>query len=106
MIRTEADAADLNRGEGHAAAEELRIRALVFAHGMLPNQFFTHVTAAVLWGLPLPLALLRDAFGQPRPLDIGVLGPLRHPRHAGVMGHQVTRTRARALSHIPGSEYE
>jgi very-short-patch-repair endonuclease len=70
-------------------AGELRRRALELASTMPPNQFFTHVTAAVLWGLPLPGGVLRDSNGLLRPLDVGVFAPLRHPRHAGVAGHQV-----------------
>ncbi len=88
-------------GEAKAAADarELRRRALVFSLTMPPNQFFTHVTAAILWGLPVPAALLRDAFGRLRDLDVGVFGPLRHPRHAGVRGHQLKHGRSRVVKH-------
>ncbi len=75
--------------DGVSATHALRDRALVFALAMPANQFFTHVTAAVLWGLPLPLSVLRDSFCRLRSLDVGVFRPLRHPRHAGVIGHQV-----------------
>lgn len=85
--------------QGAADARELRRRALVFALTMPPNQFFTHVTAAVLWEVPVPAALLRDAFGRLRDLDVGVLAPLRHPRHAGVRGHQLKRGRAHVVTH-------
>jgi hypothetical protein len=84
---------------GAEDARELQRRALVFALVMPPNQFFTHVTAAILWGLPVPASLLRDCFGRLRDLDVGVFAPLRHPRHAGVRGHQVKRGRAHVQTH-------
>lgn len=84
---------------GEADARELLYRALVFALAMPANQFFTHVTAAVLWGLPVPGSLLRDSFGQLRDLDVGVFAPLRHPRHTGVSGHQLRRGHAHVTTH-------
>ncbi|GAA3201830.1 hypothetical protein [Microbacterium terregens] len=84
---------------GETAASELRARAIAFARTMPANQYFTHVTAAVLWGLPVPSSLLRDTFGRLRPLDVGVFSPLRHPRHAGVRGHQVRPGSARVIEH-------
>lgn len=72
---------------------------MILALTMPRNQFFTHVTAAVLWGLPVPARLLRDAFGRLRDLDVGVLAPLRHPRHAGVRGHQLKSGRAHVVTH-------
>ena len=85
--------------KGEADAGELRRRALIFALTMPPNQFFSHVTAAILWGLPLPGSLFRDAFGRLRDLDVGVVAPIRHPRHAGVRGHQLQRGRADVVTH-------
>ncbi len=55
-----------------------------YAAVMPESQFFSHVTAAVLWGLPLPAGVLRDA----RP-DVGVIAPGRTPRAAGVRGHRL-----------------
>lgn len=66
---------------------------------MPANQFFSHVTAAVLWGLPLSRRVLVDAEGGPRPLDVGVFAPRRHPRHVGVRGHQVRPALARVVTH-------
>ncbi|MGU3646473.1 endonuclease domain-containing protein [Microbacterium sp. C23T] len=63
------------------------------------NQFFSHVTAAVLWGLPLPSRILTDAFGRPRMLDVAVRAPLRHPRHDGVLGHQVKQGTVMVVHH-------
>jgi hypothetical protein len=44
---------------------------------------FSHVTAAVVWGIPLPFALLRDAL-----VHVTVVAPARLPRGKGVRGHQ------------------
>ncbi|CAL4859066.1 DUF559 domain-containing protein [Microbacterium sp. MM2322] len=52
---------------------------------MLPHEAFSHVTAAILWDIPLPLSVLED----PR-LHVCVTGPLRLPRSRGVRGHEVT----------------
>lgn len=98
-VRTSRKNTQKNLRDGEAATHELRDRALVFALAMPANQFFTHVTAAVLWGLPLPLSVLRDSFGRLRSLDVGVFRPLRHPRHAGVIGHQVKPRLAEVVVH-------
>lgn len=82
-----------------AAAGEIRERARILARTMPESQFFTHVTAAVLWGLPVPASLLRDSFGALAELDVGVLAPLRHPRHVGVRGHQLRPGRVRVVAH-------
>ncbi|MBD3941387.1 DUF559 domain-containing protein [Microbacterium sp. NEAU-LLC] len=85
--------------QGESDALELRERALTLALTMPPNQFFTHVTAAILWGLPVPASLLRDSFGRLRDLDVGVFAPARHPRHAGVRGHQLRSGRNHVVVH-------
>lgn len=98
----ESDRADASKpavARGRADGLELQRRARVFALTMPANQFFSHITAAVLWGLPVPAALLRDSFGLLRDLDVGVFAPLRHPRHAGVHGHQLRRGRAHVVTH-------
>lgn len=99
IVSSSVEARDPEMSAGGAAASEVRRRALVFALAMPPNQFFTHVTAAVLWGLPVPLSLLRDSSGNLRPLDVGVLAPLRHPRHLGVAGHQLRPGRVHVVEH-------
>lgn len=68
-----------------ARAEEVaRIRAL--AQRGVPGQFFSHRSAALLWGAPLPH---RD-----RPeLHLSVFAPARSPRVAGVIGHAFSRDR-------------
>lgn len=93
------DSAEVVEPAGSADARELQRRARIFALTMPANQFFTHITAAVLWGLPLPASTLRDSFGRLRDLDVGVFAPLRHPRHAGVRGHQLKRGRAHVRTH-------
>lgn len=62
-----------------------RIRAL--RPILLPGQFVSHVSAAVLWGLPVP--------GDPDgPVHITSLIPAAQPRRAGVVGHRLTPERA------------
>ncbi|MGD8167355.1 hypothetical protein ACEXOS_009050 [Herbiconiux sp. P16] len=48
-----------------------------------PGQFFSHVTAARLWGIPLP------EWTPDEPLHVTTRAPLRAPRVSGVVGHQV-----------------
>lgn len=50
---------------------------------MLPGQFFSHVTAARLWGAPLPTAFTPD-----EPLHVSSFRPRHAPRGRGVIGHQ------------------
>lgn len=59
-------------------------RARAYEPRMGPNEFFSHVTAAVLWGIPLPPAQLRD-----ERLHVGVFAPARLPRGRGIRGHQL-----------------
>jgi hypothetical protein len=47
------------------------------------DEFFSHVTAAVIWGIPVPLTLLAG------PIDASVLAPGRLSRAKGVRGHQL-----------------
>ncbi|WP_036310746.1 endonuclease domain-containing protein [Microbacterium oleivorans] len=58
--------------------------ALAYAARMPASQFFSHLTAAALWGLPVPATALDGAVP-----DIGVLTPDRTPRSAGVRGHRL-----------------
>lgn len=59
---------------------------------MAPNQFFSHETAALMWGIPLPN--LRD-------LDphVSVFGPARPTRMRGVHGHETRRKLAKVVQH-------
>jgi len=68
------------RGEKERAHIE---RALDYATRAGEHEFFCHVTAAILWDLPLPSSLLISA-----DIHVAVLAPRRLPRGKGVRGHQ------------------
>ncbi|MEQ6896545.1 DUF559 domain-containing protein [Microbacterium sp. KR10-403] len=70
-------------------------RALHLSVVMPANGFFSHVTAAILWGLWLPVPLVRDhgAF------DVAVCAPARHPRRDGVRGHQTPLRFVKTVTH-------
>ena len=51
---------------------------------LLPGQFFSHVTAALLYGAPLPFDIDTGR------LDVAVLDPRTPPRGRGVRAHRVT----------------
>jgi hypothetical protein len=51
---------------------------------MLPGQWFSHSTGAVLLGIPLPPDIL------PRPVHVSVRTPRTPPRAAGVVGHRIS----------------
>jgi len=61
----------------------IRGRAGAYAARMGEHEFFSHLTAAVLWGLPLP----REAVAS-HDLHVSVFAPRRAPRCRGVIGHQ------------------
>lgn len=67
-------------------------RALEYAAIMRPNQFFSHQTAALFWGIPLPFV---------RDLDphVSVFAPARHPRISGVHGHESLRSLTSVVCH-------
>lgn len=67
---------------------------LAYAATMPEAQFFSHVTAAVLWGLPLPQVVLRAAMP-----DVAVLGPGRTPRGGSVRGHRLVHASTRVCRH-------
>lgn len=73
--------------------ERVRRRAGQYATAMPAGSFFSHLTAAVLWGLPLPPALITAE------LDVAVWAPRRSPRGQGVAGHQLGRSLARGVQH-------
>ena len=74
---------------GAAEAAHL-LRARQYAERMAPHEAFSHLTAAVIWDIPLPPGVLRDA-----PVHVCVEGPRRLPRCAGVRGHELVAGRAR-----------
>lgn len=66
-----------------SAAHDLLERCRSYAARMLPEEFFSSATAAMLHGLPLP----RDIEGDTR-LHVAVPHPRRAPRSRGVIGHK------------------
>ncbi|MET0975558.1 MAG: hypothetical protein ABWX82_07800 [Leifsonia sp.] len=54
-----------------------------YAVRMLPGQYFSHVTAALLFGVPLPPGC------QSAPVHVSVFAPRTPPRARGVVGHKV-----------------
>lgn len=67
---------------------------LQYAHRMTEHEFFSHVAAAVIWGLPLPYWLLVG-----RMLDVAVFAPRRAPEGQGVSGHAVKPGMAHTVIH-------
>jgi hypothetical protein len=61
---------------------------------MTRHEFFSHSTAAVIWGVPLPLAVLPDD-----ELHVSVLAPVRAGRAAGVHGHEAQPALTRVVQH-------
>lgn len=56
---------------------------------LLPGQFISHVSAAVLWGLPLPVGVVADD-----PVHVTSIRPAPQMRRRGVTGHRTTADRA------------
>ncbi|PPL19318.1 endonuclease domain-containing protein [Microterricola pindariensis] len=59
-------------------------RCRAYATRMRPGQFFSHLTAARIWGAPLPVA-----FGPEEKLHVASFAPQRPPRTRGVIGHEL-----------------
>lgn len=79
-----------NRYERETREELRRIR--VFAQAMTPRQFFSHRSAALLWGAPVP-----HAAGAP--VHASVFRPVRSPRALGVVGHGLTAAYCAVTEH-------
>ena len=62
----------------------LRERCHLFALRLPNDVFFSHATAALLLGMPLPLALATSAR-----LDVSVAAPRSSPHAAGIRGHRL-----------------
>lgn len=84
--------AEGSAGAAESQRELIERAALSFGVYMGSHEFFSHTTAAVLWGIPLPLLDSRD-------LHVSVGGPLRAPRGAGVRGHQLSQRAVRVTEH-------
>ena len=80
----------------HAAAEPETLveRAGAFQVGMPRDRAFSHLTAAVLWGLPLPGALEGAASGVGAPLHVIAATRDGMVRRRGVVGHRGLEVRA------------
>jgi len=72
----------------------LLARAAEYAPRMTEHEFFSHVTAAVLWGVPLPTAMVFD--GR---VESAVCWPRRAPAAAGVRGHALRAGLVDVLTH-------
>ena len=62
-----------------------------------PGECFSHLTAARLWGIPLPIP-----FTHVEPLHVSCFAPQRPPRTRGVVGHQLARS-AHSVAHRFGA---
>ena len=87
--------------EARLLTDEIVLRARALTQVAPANWFFSHVTAAVLWGLPVPLHLLRATLQPqvrkgveipPRGLDVAVLAPGRASRTKGTRGFRLAPT--------------
>lgn len=81
--------------EARLLVAEIIRQAHALAKVMPDHWFFSHVSAAVLWGLPVPLRILRRAVADgrgipPRGIDVAALGAHRASKAAGVRGHQLS----------------
>ena len=81
----------------HAAPADLVARADAFAKGLPPERAFSHVTAAVLLGLPLPQGLHRAGLDGP----LHVMAPTLdgQTRRVGCVGHRGLESRRTDVVH-------
>lgn len=83
-------------------SHELRMGALAYAPRLRPGQFFSHETAAALWGAPLPTPADREGAA---PVHVSVFGDAPLPRLRGVIAHRarVETSTVRVLGGVPVS---
>ncbi|MEN2738481.1 DUF559 domain-containing protein [Microbacterium sp. X-17] len=81
-MRADADLPDAYRDTGGLDRRHLA-SALAFAPMLTEHEFFSHVTAAVILGLPVPPWLVAES-----PVHVSVLPPRRLRRATGVAGHE------------------
>lgn len=76
------------RGVRMPAREDPNVHQLcgAYATRMQPEQFFSHVTAAILHGLPLPRQLRNDT-----QIHVGVVGDIGPIRMRGVIAHRLEK---------------
>jgi hypothetical protein len=65
---------------------------------MPPGYFFSHTTAALIWGLPIPVQATREGLPD-LTVDVCVFHPRRTPRIDGARGHQVRPELGHATRH-------
>ena len=79
----------LSPADGEAPADTWRRailhRAAALRLVMPSSHFFSHITAAIIWGLPVPVS----ADPEDLTLDVGTFHPHRTPRGGSVRGHQL-----------------
>jgi len=80
-----------------ARRELVLARARAFVTVMPPYAFFTGLTAAAIWGAPLPRSSARNPGSEP--LDVAVLAPDRPLRTSGVRGYQTTPSLTAVVRH-------
>ncbi|KAA9111130.1 hypothetical protein [Microbacterium rhizomatis] len=92
-LPTSGDVDDLEAASPHEQQRRRIIRAArQYAQRMGPGEFFTHSTAAVIWGAPVPL------LSDERP-HVAVLAPQRLVRSAGVRAHETQPHLTRVAIH-------
>lgn len=75
---------------------ELEDLCLAYLYRAGEDEFFSHATAARLWGLPVP-----GRGGRRGPLDVAVVVPRHPPQTFGVRGHQLARADVRHVAVLP-----
>ncbi|MHA6670344.1 hypothetical protein ACX3O0_15900 [Homoserinimonas sp. A447] len=75
--------------------DETRVLGLCLAYRprLRPDHFFSHATAALIHGMPVPLSVEADLR-----LHVTAIAPSSVPRTVGVVGHSVQRGRERVMS--------
>src|SRR5947209_6858031 len=84
VAEVHAEAQADGAGDPEAEKQEALELARAYQTIMSPGEFFSHVTAALIHGIWLPLALERQAL-----LDVSVHKPVRAPRDRLVRGHHL-----------------
>lgn len=103
-VRTRREEADLSGIEDpYERQQRIRVaRATDYAPRMHTGHFFSHETAAAIWGAPLPLAV--DDAGEPAAgsglaLHVCALGHVALPRAAGIERHRSRSSMTAICSH-------
>lgn len=93
----------VDRVAADGGEESIVRRAIEYSRRMREEEFFSHVTAAILWGLPLPpQRMLTRSQGDavmPRPLDVSVRLPARAGRARGIRGRSISPHLAEVSTH-------